>query len=145
MGGSLVPDADDGFAAGAIARAALDVADGLDVERFAVWGASAGSAPAIVIAAEQPDRVDALILIVARSPHHWTHDREFQFEFAAVVRGLGGRELIRKVYADEGLVLPPWAAALDPDGEAIARTPEGTIDYPWASGPCRRCCGRRRS
>lgn len=131
MGRSPWPDSDDGFAAGAIAQAVLDVAESLDVERFAVWGASAGGAPAIVIAAEQPDRVDALILS-GSWPDDWTGDREFQFELAALVRGLGGRDLIRKVYADEGLVLPAWAAALDPDGEAIARILEGTIDYPWA-------------
>src|SRR5829696_1207124 len=54
MGRSPWPDSDDGFAAGAIARAALDVADRLEVDRLAVWGSSTGSAPAIVIAAEQP-------------------------------------------------------------------------------------------
>jgi pimeloyl-ACP methyl ester carboxylesterase len=131
MGASPWPDSDDGFAAGAIARAVLDVADGLELDRFAVWGASAGSAPAIVIAAEQPDRVEALILS-GSWPDDWTRYRDWQFEVAALARRLGGRDLIRKVYADEGLALPAWAVALDPDGEAIARILEGTVDYPWA-------------
>jgi pimeloyl-ACP methyl ester carboxylesterase len=131
MGQSPWPDADDGFAAGAIARAVLDIADGLGADRFAVWGSSAGSAPAIVIAAEQPERVEALILSGAW-PDDRTLWREWQFELAGVVRGLGGRGLIHKVYADEGVVLPAWAAELDPDGEAIARILEGTLDYPWA-------------
>ena len=62
MGRSPWPDSHAGFAAGAIAQAALDVADRVGAARFAVWGSSAGCAPSIVLAAEHPDRVEALVL-----------------------------------------------------------------------------------
>jgi pimeloyl-ACP methyl ester carboxylesterase len=132
MGRTPWPDSDDAFTPGAIARAAVDIADGLGAARFAVWGSSAGAAPSIVLAAEHPDRVAALVLSGAW-PADWSGWREWQFELAALARSLGGRDLIQKVYADEGLVLPRWAAALDPDGEAIARILEGTVDYPWSA------------
>lgn len=131
MGRSPRPDAEDGFAAGSIAHAVLDVADGLGLDRFVVWGVSAGGAPATVIAAEAPQRVHALVLS-GTYPVDMALWRDWQYGIAALARELGGRDLIRRVYADEGLELPPWAAALDPDGEAIARILEGTIDYPWA-------------
>ena len=131
MGRTPWPDDDDAFTPAAIARAALDVADLLGAARFAVWGSSAGCAPSIVLAAERPDRVEALVLSGAW-PADWSAWREWQFELAALARSVGGRDLIHRVYADEDLVLPAWAARLDPDGEAIARILEGTVDYPWS-------------
>src|SRR4051812_28265781 len=62
MGRSAEPGDDAAFGVGAIASAVVEVADELGLERFAIWGASAGGSAGIVVAAEYPDRVAALVL-----------------------------------------------------------------------------------
>ena len=132
MGLSGWPADNGAFAAGSIAHAVVDIADRLELERFVIWGASAGAAPAIVVAAEHPERVHALILSGAW-PDDWRLWRDFHYDLAAQIRRQGGRAFLTTVYTGEGIVMPDWVRATDPDGEASARILKGAVDYDWSA------------
>ena len=115
---------------GAIAEAVLGVADELGLERFAVWGVSAGGCAAMVLAAEHRERVERLVVSGAW-PYDLEEHRSWFTERAAEWRELTGRELLRGAFAAEGLPVPAWAAELDPDTAVAAGILAGLPDFDW--------------
>jgi pimeloyl-ACP methyl ester carboxylesterase len=119
-------------AVGAIADDVVALSDQLGFDRFALWGASAGGAAAIVVAVEQPGRVAAVVLSGAW-PGDYEPAREWIENLARECRVSGARRTLEKVYAEEGAEVPEWAGdVLDEDGEMVARILEGQLAYDWA-------------
>ena len=130
IGPSSTPADAAAWAVDAIAEDVVALADHLGHRRFALWGASSGGSIAIVVAAEHPDRVTALVLSGA-----WPGDlapwREAGEAVAAQFRSLGGPAGLRHFYAEEGAELPAWFDDAVQDGEMAARLVEGQFAYDW--------------
>jgi pimeloyl-ACP methyl ester carboxylesterase len=131
-GPQRLPSDDGAFAAGSIAHAVLEIADQLQLDRFVIWGVSAGAAPSLIVAAEHPERVHALIVSGAW-PADWRLWRDYLLDLAALMRRQGGRMALETIFAEESISMPDWARSTDPDGEAVARIIEGTLDYDWST------------
>jgi 3-oxoadipate enol-lactonase len=132
IGSSETPSDPAAAEVGKIADDVVALADQLRFDRFALWGASAGGAAAIVVAVEHPGRVAALVLSGAW-PGDYEPAREPIENLARECRVAGFRRTLENVYAEEGAELPEWAEdMLGADSEMVARILEGQLAYDWA-------------
>jgi pimeloyl-ACP methyl ester carboxylesterase len=131
IGSSEAPSDAEASAVARIAEDVVALADRLRFDRFALWGASAGGAAAMVVAVEHPGRVDAIVLSGAW-PGDYEPAREWIENHARESRVSGARRMLENVYAEEGAELPEWTGdALDEDSEMVARILEGLLAYDW--------------
>jgi pimeloyl-ACP methyl ester carboxylesterase len=131
MGGSGTPAAVESYAVDAIARDVLALADALALDRFAVWGASAGGAVGLVLAATHPQRVAALVTSGWWPEQDARATRVRLAEIAEAFRARGTRAILADLCEAEGVELPEWARAPDPNREVVARIVEGLVGYRW--------------
>ena len=88
----------------------IAIADELGLERFAIWGHSAGSVAALAVAVAQPSRVTGIVG-AGSAPDleetEWRQARGWARTIAASVRELGVLPLVQEQAAGEGIELPP--------------------------------------
>jgi pimeloyl-ACP methyl ester carboxylesterase len=103
-------------------------ADALELDRFALWGQSAGCFVAFTIAAAYPWRVTAIVGSGGAPPldeRQWSEWCDAMRDLAAAFRAAGSwKELIEAVAAQEGLALPAWVGGIGSDVETGARRVE---------------------
>jgi pimeloyl-ACP methyl ester carboxylesterase len=130
MGASAAPMDDAALSVEAVAHAVVGVADELGLERFAIWGSSAGGFAATVAAVEHRPRIAALILSGCW-PYDLEQSRGWFVELANMFRQQGGRAALATIFETEGVPMPPWAAEQDPPSGVVAGILEGLPAYPW--------------
>jgi 3-oxoadipate enol-lactonase len=119
-----------------IARNALDLIDGLGVERVAFCGLSLGAMVGMWLAAHAPERVTSLVLCCTTA---WFPDKEPWLERAAAVRAAGSTEPVADAVVARWLT--PGYAEAHPD--ALARL-RGMLVSADAAGYAEACDAIRR-
>src|SRR5204862_388080 len=105
----------------------LAIADKLGLERFTLWGHSAGAGVAYTLAAAEPSRVTAIVGAgggVDLDESEASGSREWGAATAAGARAARDvLEVIEQIVAPEGIDLPPWVREMfrDCDPEMFAR------------------------
>jgi pimeloyl-ACP methyl ester carboxylesterase len=126
MGQSARPTDIEQYGIGERAADVLAIADELGFSQFAFWGGSLGGAVGLVLAAEQPQRLVALVLSGQwlRSP---SDRRTGLAEIAASIRQGGDPgALVREMCDAEGVPASHWIRSVDHgDAEVVAALTEG--------------------
>jgi pimeloyl-ACP methyl ester carboxylesterase len=106
----------------------LAVAEALELDRFALWGQSAGCIVAFTLGAAYPSRVTAIVAsggCPQFDEREWSEGCDGLRELAAAFRAAGTwKELIEGIAAREGVALPAGVAATNSDVEIGARLVE---------------------
>jgi pimeloyl-ACP methyl ester carboxylesterase len=109
-------------------RDVVAIADALGLERFALWGQSAGGFVASGVGVTAGSRVTAIVNsggTPALDEPEWREWSDAQQALAAHARASSGwKEFIEGVAAHEGLPLPAWVGEIDCDIEMGARLVE---------------------
>jgi pimeloyl-ACP methyl ester carboxylesterase len=122
FGGSGRPAGAEGLRPEEMAADVVAIADELGLERFTIWGHSAGSFAAFAVAVAQPSRVSGIVG-AGSAPDleetEWRQAREWARTTAASARQAGVLQLAQEMAAGEGIELPAWLSemfdACDPE------------------------------
>src|SRR3954447_898087 len=135
LGGSTRPLDAGGYRVRELAADVLAVANRIGVERFAVWGASFGGAVAMVLGAEQSDRVAAVVLSGMCPLFDYSGLRATWAELARLTRESSNvADVLGHVCDAEGVPGDHWVRAADyGNAEVVAHLFEGLLHYDWDS------------
>lgn len=131
MGGSGTPARAEAYRVDAIAADVLALADELALDRFVVWGASAGGGVGVVLATAHAERVAALVTTGWWPESDSSETRIGLAEVAEAFRERGARAILAEGFEAEGIERPERVVALDPNREVVAWILDGLAGYPW--------------
>jgi pimeloyl-ACP methyl ester carboxylesterase len=133
MGKSSRPADSSGYSIRETAADILAITDHLELSRFAFWGSSLGGWVGIVLAADQPQRVAALVLNGATPSFDYPGVGRGMREMAERVRHIGDTAIVVGEICDaEGLSPNHWMRTIDHgDSDVVAALAEGWLDYDW--------------